>query len=167
MAGRQTSRQLGRLAGKALEAARPAAVRDRAVAFGTLLKREYESGRDGTDDEAAAASVAAAMRRVDWSRVRRVTADRTSAAADQARQMAAQVDWERVTPAAAEVASALIAAVASGQLGLGGAMGSRVVRTIVNERDLALRVAASLNAHRPSQPVGDFRTVIDTTATDS
>lgn len=167
MAGRQTSRQLGRLAGKALEAARPAVVRDRAAAFGRLLQAEYRSGRDGTDDDATAASVAAAMRRVDWSRVRRVTADRTSAAAEQARQMAAQVDWERVTPAAAEVASALIAAVASGQLGLGGAMGSRVVRTIVNERDLALRVAAALHAGRPSQQVGDFRTVIDTTATDT
>lgn len=169
MAGRQTSRQLGRLAGKALEAARPAAIRDRSRAFAAQVKAEYEAGRSGAadpDPEATAASVAAAMRRVDWDRVRRVTADRSSAAAQQAREMAGQVDWARVTPAAAEVASALIAAVASGQLGVGGAMGSRVVRTIVNERDLALQVARALQQHRPTQQVGDFRHVIDTTATD-
>ena len=82
------------------------------------------------------------------------------------RDMADQVDWAKVQPVAAQVSSALIAAVASGQIPMGGMLGSTVVRTIVNQGGLAQKVADSINDHNTPLPP-DFRAVIDTTARDT
>jgi hypothetical protein len=61
------------------------------------------------------------------------------------------------------VSSAMIAAVASGRIGVGGPLGSMVVRTIADQAGLGQRVAQTLeNEHVPLPP--DFRHVIDTTA---
>ena len=115
--------------------------------------------------------VAAAMRGVDWAKVRAVTSERGAEAAHAMKSMAAEVDWSRVQPVAAKVSSALIAAVASGQLGIGGRAGSTVARAIMNDSDLAQRVSNSLNRHPGAHPP-DFRRqlgqrAIDTTATDT
>jgi hypothetical protein len=57
----------------------------------------------------------------------------------------------------------LIAAVASGQIGVGGRLGSTVVRAIADQAGLAQRVASTLDAeHAPLPP--DFRDAIDVTA---
>jgi hypothetical protein len=115
------------------------------------------------DLDAEADQVAVALRGVDWAGVRAATATRTGDAARAARTMAAQVDWAKVQPVAARVSSALIAAVASGRLGVGGPLGSMVVRTIADQSGLAQRVAQNLeNEQAPLPP--DFRDVIDTTA---
>jgi hypothetical protein len=166
-------RQLGRLTAKVLHAAKPANVRDRATAFAQLLKDEYEAGKrdDPTPDEqqASADDVSEAMRKVDWAKVKAATASTTSTATKNVKSMAQQVDWDRVTPVAAEVSAALIAAVAAGQLPLGGVTGARVARTIMNDRQLAQKVAQSL-ARTPRQAPPDFRPVIkgaiETTATE-
>lgn len=167
------SRQLGRLTAKVMQGARPSVMRDRATAFGKRLKAEYEAGlRDdpsAEEQQEAAADVTAALRNVDWAKVRAATADRSAEATQKVKAMAEQVDWERVTPVAAGVSSALIAAVASGQIRLGGTLGSRVARTIMNDRGLAQQVAAAFT-RSPQQAPPDFRplisTVIDTTATE-
>jgi hypothetical protein len=156
-------RSLGRLTAKVMEATKPAAVRERAVAFGKLLKEEYEAGKRGdpdpADDVEAADEVAAAMKKVDWASVKTATAGKTAEATQSVKAMAAQVDWDKVPPVAAQVSSALIAAVASGQIPLGGHLGGRVARTIMNDRDLAQKVAASL-ARTPKQAPPDFRGVV-------
>ncbi len=167
-------RQLGRLTAKVLHAAKPAVAKQRALEFGRLLRSEYEAGlRDEpspAEEAATADEVSAAMRTVDWAKVKSATAGRTADAAESVKAMASQVDWEKVTPVAAQVSSALIAAVAAGQLPLGGPMGARVARTIMNDRDLAAQVARSL-ARTPKETPPDFRPVvraaIDTTATEA
>jgi hypothetical protein len=118
-----------------------------------------------TDDElnADAAEVAVALRSVDWAGVRAGTVERTSTARRAMRDMADQVDWAKAQPVAAQVSSALIAAVATGQLGVGGHLGSTVARAIVDQSGLAQRVAANLNEQKITMPP-DFRSVIDTTA---
>jgi hypothetical protein len=156
-------RSLGRLTAKVIEAAKPAAVREKAAAFGRLLKEEYEAGKAGeptpAEDIVTADEVASAMGKVDWGKVKSATAGKTSDATQSVKAMAAQVDWDKVTPVAAQVSSALIAAVASGQIPLGGALGGRVARTIMNDRDLAQKVAASLaTSPKPAPP--DFRPII-------
>ena len=167
------ARQFGRLTAKVIDAAKPSNVRTRATAFAKLLKDEYESGKrdDPTAEEqqATADEVSEAMRKVDWAKVKAATAGTTSAAAKNVKAMAQQVDWDKVTPVAAEVSSALIAAVAAGQIPLGGVTGARVARTIMNDRQLAQKVAQSL-ARTPKQAPPDFRPVIrgaiETTATE-
>jgi hypothetical protein len=166
-------RSLGRLTAKVMHSAKPAVVREKAAAFGKLLKDEYEAGKRGDPDPGvdvdAADEVASAMKKVDWAKVKTATAGKTAEATQSMKAMAAQVDWDKVTPVAAQVSSALIAAVASGQIPLGGHLGGRVARTIMNDRDLAQKVAASL-ARTPTQAPPDFRPIIagaiETTATD-
>jgi hypothetical protein len=161
-------RSLGRLTAKVMQSAKPSAVRERATAFGRLLKEEYEAGKRGdpaptpAEDAATAEEVADAMHKVDWAKVKAATASRTADATQGMKSMAAQVDWAKVQPVAAQVSTALIAAVASGQIPLGGHLGGRVVRTIMNDRDLAQKVASTL-ARTPGQMPPDFRGVIETT----
>jgi hypothetical protein len=118
-----------------------------------------------TDLDADAAEVVGAMARVDWSAVRAATAERTSDAAQAMRAAAEHVDWAKVQPMATQLSSALIAAVASGQLGVGGKLGSTVARTIVDQGGLARKVTVQLQG-TPGQMPPDFRQVIDTTAHD-
>jgi hypothetical protein len=117
----------------------------------------------GADLDADADEVASVLRGVDWSGVRAATAQRTSDAAKAMRSMAEQVDWAKVQPVAAHVSSALIAAVATGQIGVGGRVGSMVVRAIADQAGLAQRVAVTLDADDAPLPP-DFRQVIDVTA---
>ena len=119
----------------------------------------------GTDTEAAAGDVADALRRVDWAGVRAATAAKTGEATRAMRSMAEQVDWERVQPMAVQVSRALIAAVASGQIPLGGAIGPTVVRTIAGQNGLSERVAQHLQEQRVDLPP-DYRNAIGTTATE-
>ncbi|HEY1282457.1 MAG TPA: hypothetical protein VGF22_22435 [Acidimicrobiales bacterium] len=145
----------------------------RAVKEGaTVLKAEYDAGRRGDDAppepekdpelDTDAKDVAEALRRVDWAQVRADTARRSGDAARAMKAMADRVDWAKVQPAAAQVSSALIAAVASGRLPVGGRLTNTVARAIVDQGGLAQRVAANLD-----QPPPDFRQVIDTTASDA
>lgn len=154
------SRSLGRLAARLVSQARPDEVRARAAEFAERVKAEYRAGLDGApppdqsgsdegrphsgesgslDDDTTA--VIDAMRGVDWAQVRAVTGQKSSEAAKAVKEMTAQVDWSKVQPVATSVSTALIAAVASGQLPIGGPLGGRVLRTILNEADLAARVA--------------------------
>ena len=137
--------------------------------------REAAAATDATDplnpisDEAIAADadeIAAALRNVDWTSVKAAAAERTGDAARTVKAMADQVDWARVQPVAAQVSSALIAAVASGQLGVGGRLGSTVARAIVDQGGLGQQVAARVNAKQLSVPA-DLRRIIDATARDT
>ncbi len=166
-------RQLGQITSKILESGTPAALKRRATDFAKKLKAEYEAGLreepTTAEQEATADEVSEAMRKVDWTKVKATTASKTADVSQSVKTMAAQVDWDRVTPVAAEVSAALIAAVASGQLPIGGAMGARVARTIMNDHGLAQQVARSL-ARTPEQHPPDFRPLvvgaIETTATE-
>lgn len=159
---------------RAKQLAEPALVKARATEFAQRLKAEYEAGKRGDPDPEAqpdpeaddtdAAEVANAMRRVDWAKVRAATGERTADAAAAMRSMAKEVDWAKVQPVAAKVSSALMAAVASGQLGVGGRLGGTVARAIINDRNLAQRVNNELVKHEQPMPP-DFRNVIDVTAT--
>ncbi|HEY4610533.1 MAG TPA: hypothetical protein VIH06_15055, partial [Ilumatobacteraceae bacterium] len=87
------------------------------------------SETEGVDDAALehdAAEVAEAMRRVDWAQVRVVTAERSTDVARTMRSLADNVDWNKVQPVAAQVSSALIAAVAAGRIPVGGSLGPMV-----------------------------------------
>jgi hypothetical protein len=111
----------------------------------------------------AEAELATALRRVDWTRVRAATSERTGDAADAMRTMAQQVDWAKVQPVAAQLSSALIAAVASGQLGLGGRLGPTVARAIINQGGVAQRLATTMHADPATRPP-DFRDAIEASA---
>lgn len=113
--------------------------------------------------DSAADEVAAALRGVDWAKVRTATAERSGDAARTVKAMAEQVDWAKVQPVAAQVSTALIAAVASGQLGVGGRLGSTVARAIVDQGGLGQRVARRIPADQLAVPA-ELRRVIDTTA---
>ena len=102
-----------------------------------------------TDDAAAVAEV---MRGVDWAGVRAATVDRTADATRAMKEMADHVDWAKVQPLAAQVSSALIAAIATGQLGVGGRVGSTVARAITNQGGLGQQVAAKLQQSPSSVP---------------
>ncbi len=130
---------------------------------GLLHKAKSAPPPPADDLEADADEVAASFRGVDWDGVRAATAKRTSDASQAMRAMAEQVDWAKVQPVAAQVSSALIAAVASGQLRIGGHLGSTVMRTIVNQGGLAQRVATTMAEDKAPLPP-DFRGAIDTTA---
>lgn len=112
-----------------------------------------------TDD---AATVAAAMRGVDWAAVKSATAERGADATRVMRAMADQVDWTKVQPVAGQVTSALIAAVASGQLPVGGRIGGSVARAIVDQGGLGQRLTQRVAADGAPLPP-DFRPVIEAT----
>jgi hypothetical protein len=110
-----------------------------------------------------AAKVAEALRGVDWADVRSTTAERTGEVARSMRTMADQVDWSKVQPVAANVSSALIAAVASGRIPVGGALGPIVAKAITDQNHLGRRVARNLQQNPATAPP-DFRGVIEATA---
>ena len=116
-------------------------------------------GTAGVDD---VATVAAAMRGVDWAAVKSATAERGADATRVMRTMADQVDWTKVQPVAGQVTSALIAAVASGQLPVGGRIGSSVARAIVDQGGLGQRLTQRVAADGAPLPP-DFRPVIEVT----
>lgn len=111
---------------------------------------------DGDTTETDAAEVASALRRVDWQQVRAVTTERTGEAAEAMRTMARQVDWAKVQPVAAQVSSALIAAVAAGRLPVGGRLGPLVVKALTDRGALASRVGSAMQAGDDDLPP-DFR----------
>ncbi|MBI4883589.1 MAG: hypothetical protein HY826_05980 [Actinobacteria bacterium] len=163
---------LGKAIARAKQLAEPALMRVRATEFARRLKAEYEAGKAGDPEppadgetETEAEQVANAMRAVDWAKVRAATGERKAEAAAAMRSMAAEVDWSKVQPVAAKVSSALIAAVASGQLGVGGRLGGTVARAIINDRNLAHQVSTELVKHDQPLPP-DFRNVIDVTGTE-
>ena len=171
-------RQLGRMAGRVARATKPLADKAANSEFVRSMKAEYDKGRhgdegssdentsdEGTSDENIsddAAAVAEAMGRVDWAKVRAATASRSGAVAERMRGMAADVDWKKVQSGAAAVSSALIAAVASGQIPVHGRLAGPVTRAILNDQNLAQRVKVVLDGS--GSPPPDFRGVIDTTA---
>ena len=127
---------------------------------------------DATDNATDAAEVAAAIRGVDWAGVRAAAAGRTTEASKAMKSMADHVDWGKVQPVAAQVSSALIAAIATGQLGVGGRLASTVARTITNQNGLGQRVAEELDETSTSGTPGspgspgsiDFRKTIEAAA---
>jgi hypothetical protein len=130
-------------------------------ADGADLADQADHADEGADE--VADEVAAALRGVDWAKVRAATAERSGDAARTVKAMAEQVDWAKVQPVAAQVSTALIAAVASGQLGVGGRLGSTVARAIVDQGGLGQRVARRIPADQLPVPA-ELRRVIDTTA---
>ncbi len=123
--------------------------------------RDEGSPAPSTADDAA--QVVGALGAVDWAVVRSATADKTGEAARAAKALAEQVDWARVQPAARKISKAVIAAVASGQVGLVGPLGSLIARTIVDQGGLAQRVGGRLDAGDVALPA-DAGAIIDTTA---
>ena len=114
-----------------------------------------------SDDQLA---VSQAIARVDWSKVRSTTSERSGEATRMMRSMAQQVDWAKLGPAATKVSSALIAAVASGQLPVGGRMGGQVARAIDNQGGLGQQVGQAMQGRQQPMPEG-FSSVIETTIT--
>lgn len=112
------------------------------------------------------AEVAEALRGVNWVEVRTATAGRTSEVARTMRAMADHVDWAKVQPVAAQVSSALIAAVAAGRIPVGGRLGPIVARAINDQNNLGKRVGENLQRN-PAHVPPDFRGIIETTATES
>ena len=116
-----------------------------------------------TNDDIAtdeAETVADVMRSVDWASVRAATAERTGDATKAMKSMADHVDWAKVQPVAAQVSSALIAALATGQLGVGGRLATTVARAVTDQGGLGQRVAAQLAATPSSVPT-DLRPTIE------
>ncbi|MFZ9628223.1 MAG: hypothetical protein ACO3C1_02615 [Ilumatobacteraceae bacterium] len=155
--------RLGRLAARLVTKAEPAAAKVRATEFAQRLKAEYERGlaeeqqpaASATSPDAAASTneatpdddvsaVAAALRSVDWASVRAVSAEKAAETKERMRAMAGDVDWSKVQAGAAVVSSALIAAVASGQIPIGGRLAGPIARAILNDSDLASRVSNSM-----------------------
>ncbi len=110
------------------------------------------TGDTANDTANDASEVAEAMRAVDWAGVRAATAVRTAEATRSMKEMAEHVDWARVQPVAAQVSSALIAAIATGQLGIGGRLGSTLARAITNQGGLGQQVAAKLQQSPSAVP---------------
>jgi hypothetical protein len=117
------------------------------------------------DIDADADEVAEALKGVDWARVRAATSERTGEAAEAMKAMAQQVDWAKVQPVAGQLSSALIAAVASGQLGLGGRLGPTVARAIINQGGLGQQVAGKVATGAARPP--DFRGSIEAVSRDT
>ncbi len=156
-----TAQGLGRAAARLANAVKPATSRatSRAGEFARNLRAEFEAGQaSAVTDDVQAAEVAEAMRGVDWAKVRASAGAKSSDAAKSMKTMAAEVDWDKVQPVAAKVSSALIAAVASGHLGIGGRLGPTVARAIMNDRNLASQVSANLAADDIVPP--DFRKIV-------
>lgn len=175
------ARGLGRTAAKLSRSLNVATAKARAAELARTMKAEYEAGKAEVDAEAEAAAetqseptesttdttdadadaVAQAIRGVDWAKVRAATGEKSAEAAHAMKSMAAEVDWDKVQPVAAKVSSALIAAVASGQLGIGGRFAAPVARAIMNDRNLAQRVSTAIARDNPAdEPLPDFRPVI-------
>jgi len=156
-----TAHGLGRAAARLANAVKPTTskVTTKAGDFARNLRTEFEAGQaSGATDEVQAAEVADAMRGVDWEKVRASTSARGTDVARSMKTMAAEVDWEKVQPVAAKVSSALIAAVASGHIGVGGRFGPTVARAIMNDRNLAGRVSTTLAADDVEPP--DLRHIV-------
>jgi hypothetical protein len=134
--------------------------------LGLLRSTRSASPQPMEELDADAREVTQALRGVDWAGVRAATAARTGEASRAMRSVAEQVDWTKVQPIAAQVSRALIAAAASGQIRLGGPLGTTVARAIVNQGGLAQRVALNLHAENESLP-DEYRHAIDTTATEA
>ncbi|HQZ33303.1 MAG TPA: hypothetical protein PK020_02705 [Ilumatobacteraceae bacterium] len=163
-----TAHKLGRAAARLANAVKPATSKatSRAGEFARNLRAEFEAGQaSAATDEVQAAEVADAMRSVDWAKVRAATSAKSSEAAASMKTMAAEVDWDKVQPVAAKVSSALIAAVASGHLGVGGRLAPTVARAIMNDRNLAQRVSTTLAADDAATP--DFRQIVIAGAIDA
>lgn len=124
-----------------------------------------DPAEDATAD-ADAEEVAEAIRRVDWAEVRAATAGRTNDVTRTMRSLADQVDWAKVQPVAAQVSSALIAAVAAGRIPVGGRLGPMVVKAITDQNNLGKRIAVNLEHNQTHLPP-DFRGVIEATATEA
>jgi hypothetical protein len=145
---------------------KPAAVDEDRVAEPATSNAEAAS--DATTEETVAAEaeeVAAAMRRVDWTQVRAATSERATDVGHTMRSLADQVDWAKVTPVAAQVSSALIAAVAAGRIPVGGRLGPMVAKAITDQNNLGKRIAVDLQTSQTPMPP-DFRGAIEATATD-
>jgi hypothetical protein len=109
---------------------------------------------DGDD----VSTVAAALRSVDWSKVRAAAGGHSSEARDRMRSLAKDVDWGKVKSGAAVVSSALIAAEASGQIPLGGKLAGPVARAILNDSDLASKVSSAMgNDAQPPDLTADVK----------
>ena len=117
----------------------------------------------GLDSEAQ--QVAEALRGVDWAEVRSSAASRTNDVTRTMRAMADHVDWGRVQPIAAQVSSALIAAVATGRIPVGGQLGPIVARAITDQNNLGRRVAQNLQHSHTTVPT-EFRGIIEATASE-
>ncbi len=123
-----------------------------------------EAGVDnGLDSEAQ--EVAEALRGVDWAEVRSSAASRTNDVTRTMRAMADHVDWTKVQPIAAQVSSALIAAVATGRIPVGGHLGPIVAKAITDQNNLGKRVAQNLQHSRTPVPT-EFRGIIEATASE-
>lgn len=93
--------------------------------------------------------VAGVLARVDWPKVSDSVGSRTSEVAERLQALAAEVDWQRMRPVAGKVATALVAAAATGQLGrLSGPAAQAVARAINGDQGVG-EAAASLLARRP------------------
>ena len=134
-------------------------VHSAAVGTGSPID-DAEPTPDPVQTDADVAEVAAALRGVDWAGVRAATTERTAEATKAMRSMADHVDWGKVQPVAAKVSSALIAAIATGQLGIGGRLATTVARTITNQNGMGQRVGEELEVHPSDQPI-DFRSTIE------
>ena len=117
----------------------------------------------GLDSDAQ--QVAEALRGVDWAEVRSSAASRTNDVTRTMRAMADHVDWGKVQPIAAQVSSALIAAVATGRIPVGGQLGPIVARAITDQNSLGKRVAQNLQDSRTTVPT-EFRGIIEATASE-
>lgn len=129
-----------------------------AEAGGPEAAVEFDANGDAVvpseaEETADAATVAEMMRNVDWAGVRTATAERTADATKAMKAMADHVDWGKVQPVAAQVSSALIAAIATGQLGVGGPLAGTVARAMTNQRGLGQRVAAQLETTPEQVPL--------------
>ncbi len=107
--------------------------------------------------------VAEVLRCVDWAEVRAAAAGRTNDVTRTMRAMADHVDWAKVQPVAAQISSALIAAVAAGHIPVGGHVGPIVARAITDQNNLGKRVAQNLQHSRTTVPT-EFRGIIEATA---
>ena len=103
----------------------------------------------GLSDDAAAAEVSNVLERIDWSQVSAATQSRGNDVADRLRSLTEDVDWDRMKPVAGKVATALIAAAATGHLGrLTGPAAQAVARAINGDQGVG-EAAASLISRRP------------------
>ena len=120
--------------------------------------------------ERDADQVAQALRGVDWGQVRAATSERSTEVARTMRSLADHVDWAKVQPVAAQVSSALIAAVAAGRIPVGGPLGSMVARAIADQNNLGNRVAVNLQRSAAGTPPDfrrDIHRAIEATATEA
>ncbi len=109
----------------------------------------HASPGGGLSDEAAAEEVSNVLERIDWSQVSAATQARGNEVADRLRSLTEDVDWDRMKPAAGKVATALIAAAATGHLGrLAGPTAQAVARAINGDQGVG-EAAASLISRRP------------------